>query len=768
MAAMHTAEVPPKLLFFTMFAFITVNVMFLINPCSANVEISIPEGSVIHLNFSFSYTGFGLIELRHNGNIVFVRLSDITEINSRTPPLFFDTSDGITSFTITDFVSPDSGQYICLLNKEQQEPVYDLSLIFPPTMFLQVIDSKNVAIGHLVELQSNIAVICTAVGAKPRMTLSWTIGNESKNASSSSVTNDNILFNTTSVLHHVPTNEQENISCTANFDGHKSDTSYHTSVTLNTYVPPTMFLQVIDSKNVAIGQWVEQKNSITVICTAVGAKPRMTLSWTIRNESKNASSSSVTNDNILFNTTSILHHVPTNEQENISCTATFGGRKSDTNYYTSVTLNTYVVPTDLSIIINDQDYFDTVHLPDNDTLVKVTFRSFGGRPYSSLSCKLSDPNSSMTDRNISGIQDYTRHGNIFNLSLSFQFFLLTQETTIFCLSKLQEVDIKINVSRKVTLPVSELPFVSVIPRITTKASIDGYIQWVIIGTVALLISLFIVSCSIIIKKCKFSRRASLSTNIGAASDGRANVEMTHLDQPIDQSSLGKTLPKKKPQSELPDIPTEEQISQHSESSESNYYAATKDSPCRERMFNEKDICLVLKMKKGRIYDRWMGTITVSRDVSKCVVLTALGDGAVKNKDVHWDDFVKRTLDLPKTNHLVKIEGIGIEKSFLYLITEHLVCDPLDSIITGDSSMQGEVTTIMSVTEVMEILAGILEGMEILQSYGFLHPGLSTKKILYTKQGQCKLYDFCLAEDAPKIIAFKTTQNGFKNLKSVPS
>ncbi|PIK39360.1 putative ephrin type-A receptor 1 [Apostichopus japonicus] len=224
------------------------------------------------------------------------------------------------------------------------------------------------------------------------------------------------------------------------------------------------------------------------------------------------------------------------------------------------------------------------------------------------------------------------------------------------------------------------------------------------------------------------------------------------------TGLGKTLPKKKPQSELPDIPTEEQLSQHSESSESNYYAATKDSPCRERMFNEKDICLVLKMKKGRIYDRWMGTITVSRDVSKCGVLTALGDGVVKNKDVHWDDFVKRTLDLPKTDHLVKIEGIGIEKSFLYLITEHLVCDPLDSIITCDSSTQGEITSIMSVTEVMKMLAGILEGMEILQSYGFLHPGLSTKKILYTKQGQCKLYDFCLAEDAPKIIAFKKTQN----------
>ncbi|XP_071812208.1 uncharacterized protein [Apostichopus japonicus] len=519
-----------------------------------------------------------------------------------------------------------------------------------------------------------------------------------------------------------------------------------------------MFLQVIDSKNVAIVQWVEQQHSITVICNAVAAKPRMSLSWTIGNERKNASSSSVTNDTTLFNTTSILHHVPTNEQEYISCTANFDGHTSGTGYNKTVMLNTYVVPTDLSIIINGQDSIDTVHLTGDDNLVKVTFRSFGGRPNSSLSCKLSDPNSSMTDMNISGIQDYTRHGNIFNLSLSFQFLLRTQETKIFCLSKLQEVDMETNISRKVTLPVSEQRFVSELPGITTGTSLVGSIQWVIIGTAALLMSLIFLSCSMIIKKFKFSRGARLSTNVGAASDGQANVEMTDLDQPGDQSSLEKKLHEKKPKSELPDIPTGEQISQHSGSSESNYYSATKDSPGRERMFNEKDICLVLKMKKGRIYDRWMGTITVSRDVSKCGVLTALGDSVVKNKDVHWDDFVKRTLDLPQTDHLVKIEGIGIEKSFLYLITEHLVCDPLDSLITSDSSAQGELSSTMSVTEVMKMLAGILEGMEVLKSYGFLHPGLSTKKILYTKQGQCKLYDFCLAEDAPKIIAFKKTQD----------
>lgn len=39
---------------------------------------------------------------------------------------------------------------------------------------------------------------------------------------------------------------------------------------------------------------------------------------------------------------------------------------------------------------------------------------------------------------------------------------------------------------------------------------------------------------------------------------------------------------------------------------------------------------------------------------------------------------------------------------------------------------------------------------------FLHPGLSTKKVLVTEKGQCKLYDFFLSEDAP---------NKTRNIKS---
>lgn len=96
---------------------------------AASSEIYIAGGGIVHLNFSFSYINFGVVELWHNDRPVFVRRSGTTENNSRTPSILFDSSGGITTFTITDAVASDNGRYICLLNKVQQDPVYDLTVI---------------------------------------------------------------------------------------------------------------------------------------------------------------------------------------------------------------------------------------------------------------------------------------------------------------------------------------------------------------------------------------------------------------------------------------------------------------------------------------------------------------------------------------------------------------------------------------------------------------------------------------------------------------
>ena len=42
-----------------------------------------------------------------------------------------------------------------------------------------------------------------------------------------------------------------------------------------------------------------------------------------------------------------------------------------------------------------------------------------------------------------------------------------------------------------------------------------------------------------------------------------------------------------------------------------------------RMFYENDLCFILNMSMGGIYNRWMGTIAVSKEATKCVVLTTI-------------------------------------------------------------------------------------------------------------------------------------------------
>ncbi|KAJ8038659.1 Ephrin type-A receptor 10 [Holothuria leucospilota] len=206
---------------------------------------------------------------------------------------------------------------------------------------------------------------------------------------------------------------------------------------------------------------------------------------------------------------------------------------------------------------------------------------------------------------------------------------------------------------------------------------------------------------------------------------------------------------------LPEIPPEK-IAEYSEEETENYYATTEQTTTRGRVFHEKDMCSILEIKTGKLYIRWMGTIAVTTGANKCVIMTTVTDAVLNSKDIQWDAFVKRALELPKSSNISKIEGIGVLKGKIHLIHEYLVYGTLDDRIKSAESITESRETLipLSPSEMMRHLLGILEGMELIHSYGFLHPGLSTKKILLSNQGICKLYDFCLSEDAAKIINFR--------------
>ncbi|KAJ8039726.1 Serine/threonine-protein kinase ste20 [Holothuria leucospilota] len=175
------------------------------------------------------------------------------------------------------------------------------------------------------------------------------------------------------------------------------------------------------------------------------------------------------------------------------------------------------------------------------------------------------------------------------------------------------------------------------------------------------------------------------------------------------------------------------------------------------MFYQKDMCMIYNMKLGRLYNRWMGTVNVPNESSKCVVMSTVTADVLRTKEVHWDVFVKRVLELPKTNTLVNVEGIGVDKACLYIIHEHLTCETLFVRLNVHQNMGVPNTAFIPMfgSEVIAHMLEILEGMELLHSFGFVHPGLSTKKVLVTNQGNCKLYDFCLCEDACNVVRMKS-------------
>ncbi|KAJ8031424.1 IgGFc-binding protein [Holothuria leucospilota] len=127
------------------------------------------------------------------------------------------------------------------------------------------------------------------------------------------------------------------------------------------------------------------------------------------------------------------------------------------------------------------------------------------------------------------------------------------------------------------------------------------------------------------------------------------------------------------------------------------------------------------------------------------------------EEIHWDKFLKRVLDLPDSMSLTRTEGIVTTKGGLYLAHEHLLCESLDIRINEKQRTNSSDNFVLPVRDVVKYLLGIMEGMELLHSYGFLHPGFSTKKVLVTSAGVCKLYDFCLAEDAGRTVAVKKSE-----------
>ncbi|XP_071843772.1 uncharacterized protein [Apostichopus japonicus] len=192
-----------------------------------------------------------------------------------------------------------------------------------------------------------------------------------------------------------------------------------------------------------------------------------------------------------------------------------------------------------------------------------------------------------------------------------------------------------------------------------------------------------------------------------------------------------------------------------ETDELNYYSAADVKEGRSPVIvDEKDISIINSMKMGNIYNRWLGTVNLPSRSNTCVVITSITEIVRRTDNIHWEAFLRKCLQLPESKNLTNIEAISIQSNNLYLVSEHLVCETLHCLLTRETVEKRNVYCCSSLPDVIKHVTGLLEGMHIINTYGFLHPGLTTRKLLVTTDGQLKLYDFCLDGDAPSIAALK--------------
>ncbi|XP_071843116.1 uncharacterized protein [Apostichopus japonicus] len=256
----------------------------------------------------------------------------------------------------------------------------------------------------------------------------------------------------------------------------------------------------------------------------------------------------------------------------------------------------------------------------------------------------------------------------------------------------------------------------------------------------------------------------LQHDIEKTQQGSSCITEISDEHPKEFSQRGSQTRMSKRNVELPEIPVEKRDPQHlkytAETNEPVYYSSIREGVPETKIYLEEDMCKIVTLKSGLLYNRWMGTIPSSMK-AKCVIITTASDAALFAKQIRWESYIKRVLELPVSDSIPNVEGICIASEQLYLLHEHYICGTLEATVKRQvddrtSTYEGRIPLL----EVKGYISNILSGIQLIHSYGFLHPGLSTKKILLTKTGVCKLYDFCLAEDATGIILSKKSKKTY--------
>ncbi|KAJ8041341.1 Ephrin type-B receptor 3 [Holothuria leucospilota] len=662
------------------------------------------------------------------------------------------------SLAITSASLEHEGTYECRHDKLSMMN-HSLEVRVLPHVELSIDDKVKQDVYHL-EAGNNISIVCNASGAKPAVNVTFMVNNNiisplETEFDVSVNRQSNQTFDSVGQFKTQLWGTSGNVTCFTN----GQDASEEQGVALHyyTYSVPVVAVTLNGEKDDDV-IYVSENDTILAECSAREARPAVNITWRIDNREIDIKSETITiitsntsETTETFNSYSSMRYQPSMVNGTISCVTTLENtgivQEAVRSFYT------YVIP-EVFIVVNGKDSGEVVNIVQGEEIV-ASCHTTETRPDVGLDWMV---NNAKLDHNIGlynlELKRYEKNMTTYFIS-TLRFLPKETQGNITCSVKGHPAG-----DKHVHARYQKSEFKGTAIHTTHKA-MRSIVIYLLVPTSVFLFSL---ACFFVRKALHVSGESNLSRSQECPPEDSCRADeyrpkgsqLQHTSSHIErkesltsENEISETVQyQRPPKLELPELPEEFFDPGYTSvtENETGYCTVLREEATDSRIFYEKDLCLILSMKMGQLYNRWMGSINVSDGTSKCVVISTVSDTTLKDKSINWNGFIKRVLELPDNINLTKIEGICVDSAHLYLLHEHLICGTLEIRVKEKQDKD--------VSEIIGYISGILEGMELIHSYGFLHPGLSTKKILLTKEGVCKLYDFCLSENAASVVSNK--------------
>ncbi|PIK39883.1 Ephrin type-A receptor 1 [Apostichopus japonicus] len=547
-------------------------------------------------------------------------------------------------------------------------------------------------------------------------------------------------------IRNVSLSNEGNYSCV--------DSIYHLVVQyqVEVNVPPRLFYIQVGSYTLSDGDYfrIETNETLDVSCYVIGVKPATDLQWLINNERIQPSYVEDVFEEVANNKISNIHstlrlHPPTTNGT-LSCVRCSG--VSTNQEHIKVRFYDYVPPRLFQLMVDGMNVTDGEHyFVEEGQMSNISCYILESRPLNNIHWRIENienyPPSVKFD-----MKNDSANNIVYDTQSTLQLHPASVNGTITCVRIVEGILIQEKIGIHFhTFAKDKTQFSSVEVSIVERT--------LLIAIISTICFIFASTLACVLKRA-FLRRRTLSVSTVGALQSVPPGYSTYIvadDEDEELKTVETTLSRR-----LPEIPN-----QDGDDGEYAYYSDTKPVESGRSVYQLHDVCVLMSLKVGELYKRWTGILNYDNKRSKSVVITTASEIDTSSSTLHWNYLVRRLLELPENaENIVRTEGIYMDGGQIYLLQEHMVCKTLQDFM--EDGCQG-----MSWSELMakNSVMDILKGLDLIHSYGLLHPGLSRRKILVTRAGICKLYDFCLSEDVTIIVRLIKSKSNYNENQLPP-